>query len=106
MSIRDQGYQRYTGTRTTHAQRWAIVFRHTFRTAMKQPWVLAMLICSVVPMLIVGVWMYIKLKIWAQLPPEAMSQGMMDDPTFIVFHYFTSWWGTTVPAFLVAMFAG
>ena len=106
MSIRDQGYQRYTGTRTAAAARWTVVLRATLRQTLRQPWVVAILIISIFPALIGGVVMYFAAKVYAQVPAEQLAQMGVQDPGSYVFLFQVRWYGTPILCFLMAMFAG
>ncbi|MSP63404.1 MAG: hypothetical protein EXR72_24290 [Myxococcales bacterium] len=106
MSIRDRGYKPYEGQHTPLAGRWKVVLRHSLRSTAKQPWVVAMLILAVFPILGWGVVMYIAAKQWASMPLEMAAQAGAQDPGQYVYYYFISWYGAPIFAFLMAMFAG
>lgn len=109
MSIRDRGYKPYEGQFTPLGERWAVVMKKSLRMTARQPWVVAILILSIFWALGWGVVMYIRAKLWAQVPPDAVemaaAQGI-SDPASMVYTIFHHWIGTPVLAFLMAMFAG
>jgi ABC-type transport system involved in multi-copper enzyme maturation permease subunit len=98
--IRDRGYQPYTGKLTSEAGRWALIAKRMLRMSARQPWVIVMLILSVLPALVYAVAMYFKARMFAAGIPG------VDSPDSYVFDLIVRPYGTMLLAFLTALFAG
>jgi ABC-2 type transport system permease protein len=97
-AIRDQGYQRYTGSYTSESGRWALIAGRMLKMTARQPWVMVMLILCIFPPLAWGVGMYIRLKMYAM--------GVAPAPDDFVWGLLVKAHGNLIIAFLMALFAG
>lgn len=59
MPIHDQGYQRYLGHRTGHGSAWWVIARQHIMAQLKSKVVIALLLGSWVPFLVLTVWVYL-----------------------------------------------
>jgi ABC-type transport system involved in multi-copper enzyme maturation permease subunit len=106
LSLRDQGYQPYRGTRTPAMTRWRVVFRHTLRMGLRQPWAIVAL--SLVALWGVGwaVGLYLSMRLIASAPPGSGSELPIPDPAVFAGTILVRWYGVPVFAFLMAMLVG
>jgi len=116
-TIRDQGYQRYSGEYLPESGRWWLITRRMLRMAARQPWVTAMLIVAILPALGWGVVVWIASKTAAMMAAaaaQAAAQGGQVPPGMaapppadsFVLGVSIEPYGTLLIAFLTALFAG
>jgi ABC-type transport system involved in multi-copper enzyme maturation permease subunit len=107
-TIRDQGYQRYTGEYTPERGRWWLITRRMLRMTARQPWVTAMLILAIFPALVWGVVVYLASKTAAMMAAQggSLPPGALGSADRFVLGISVEPYGTLLIAFLTALFAG
>jgi ABC-type transport system involved in multi-copper enzyme maturation permease subunit len=116
-TIRDQGYQRYTGEYLPESGRWWLITRRMLRMAARQPWVTAMLIVAILPALGWGIVVWLASKTAAMMAAaaaQAAAQGGAPPPGMgappsadhLILGVSIEPYGTLLVAFLTALFAG
>jgi ABC-type transport system involved in multi-copper enzyme maturation permease subunit len=103
-TIRDQGYQPYTGPRTEPAQRWRLIYARMARLALRQGWLLTLLILSIFPALGAAVMLVLQLKVTQQLGAAGapLAPAVPPYPLYVA----TRPYGTLLLAFLTALVSG
>lgn len=109
MSIRDQGYRPYEGTRTPAATRWRVVLQHALRHTARQPWVIVTLVVAAVPALIASAVLFLAAqasKLTPQLLGVASEGELVTVAARFLCDFQVRWYGVLFFAFAMALLAG
>jgi ABC-2 type transport system permease protein len=89
MPIHDQGYRRYSGSRTRPGRAWAVIARNGIRTRLAQRAFLGLLLLSWVPFLVRAVQLYFAANLpqaaFLAATPEMFRQFLEQQGIFVFF---------------------
>jgi ABC-2 type transport system permease protein len=105
--IVDRGYVPYRGSVTPQAGRWKVIARRALGMSARSPWVIVMLVFAGINMLGFGGFMWLANKIATVAGADAAqaTEAQLSSNAYALYAA-TSWFGTLLLAFMVALFAG